>query len=302
MPPRKRARLSPASHASIPNTSTPATPSSTQPLNPPTSASADDPDALLLADPWTPEQTTALFRAIIRSKPTGVHRHMHMLQIAQTVQSQAGGNYEHLRLPAIWRKLAGLYELDALNEREEHFARNELMGQKEDVLDSAKGSGGRTGRKAKQKELSEAQEDLEMGSAFWPPELDDEDVAERMQQRRLKASEDEASDGTDEEEQSPARGTRATRGRGRGRGRGGIQSVRTTKTDYVDEELEKDDEDEDANDEESGAGDDGEGPPEGEGSTNASSPAPARGTRSTTTRSSASVRGNRGRGRGGRKR
>ncbi|KAF2136758.1 uncharacterized protein K452DRAFT_353785 [Aplosporella prunicola CBS 121167] len=99
MPPKKRAK---PTAVSTPRASTPSkTPN--KDLPPPTMIPLD-----LLTDPWTDDQETSLYKSIIRWKPTGVHKHIHMIQIASA----------HTRIPGIWRKLSQLYDLDALDERE----------------------------------------------------------------------------------------------------------------------------------------------------------------------------------------
>ncbi|KAI9672543.1 MAG: hypothetical protein M1817_003309 [Caeruleum heppii] len=116
MPPRGRPRLS-ASVASTPSktnqTSAAATPADT-------SNTTDEAFSKMLLDPWTDVQEIALFKAIIRWKPAGIHKHVRMIAIAQYIRqhTQVGPEDDHLRIPGIWRKLSSLYNLAAIDERE----------------------------------------------------------------------------------------------------------------------------------------------------------------------------------------
>ncbi|KAL8712027.1 MAG: hypothetical protein Q9220_003723 [cf. Caloplaca sp. 1 TL-2023] len=119
MPPKRKTRR--PSKA----TSTPAynanedTPASNEPLS-----EADHVDEISPPDDWTDEQEAALFKAMIRWKPVGVHKHFRMIALAQYLQNHGhiASEEEHLRIPAIWKKLGKLYNLEALNERENTFS------------------------------------------------------------------------------------------------------------------------------------------------------------------------------------
>ena len=104
-----------------------------------------------MADPtdlnarWTDEQETALFKAIVRFKPVGMHKHFRMLAIRQSLlaqgvidshdgDQQTAANVlpdklgadnaaiaadEHTSIPGIWAKLNSIYDLAGLDERED---------------------------------------------------------------------------------------------------------------------------------------------------------------------------------------
>ncbi|KAH9812668.1 Chromatin modification-related protein EAF7, partial [Teratosphaeria destructans] len=109
MPPRKKARVSRA--ASPAATSTLKTPP--PPPNPSTDAPPDD--------PWTDEEEIGLFKGLMTWKPTGIHKHFRLLALHHFLLAN---HYIHPANPhtkpaGIWRKLHALYDLDALDERED---------------------------------------------------------------------------------------------------------------------------------------------------------------------------------------
>jgi MRG-binding protein len=141
MPPKKRARVT--ATAASPTPSTTAPPSAASPAPPskstPSEASIKHPGTLpSTSDPWTTAQEIALFKALIRYKPTGMHKHFHMLSVSSFLRShghallppQTGTLSKqkeeqlvpHTRIAGVWEKLSAIYDLDILNEREDQHA------------------------------------------------------------------------------------------------------------------------------------------------------------------------------------
>ncbi|KAF3480063.1 uncharacterized protein GIQ15_05410 [Arthroderma uncinatum] len=113
MPPRKKQKTS-------------STPSQAEHPQPTPTGREIDYDAIV-ADPWTDEQETSLLKGIIRWKPAGMHKHFRMLAISDYMKSQgyATPTEQHTRIPGIWKKLGTLYNLPALDEREEPVSTEE---------------------------------------------------------------------------------------------------------------------------------------------------------------------------------
>ena len=136
----------------------------------------------MLSGPWTPTQETALYKLIIHHKPTGLHKHMHMLSIYHSLRSQghvhlhsnpsqkhpkgtaAAATYTstpHLRIPALWEKLRQLYDLEALDEREDSWRFGNLTYDEEgDVADPSSSSSPERGKNG-----------AKQGSGFWAREF-----------------------------------------------------------------------------------------------------------------------------------
>ncbi|KAF2713245.1 CT20-domain-containing protein [Pleomassaria siparia CBS 279.74] len=117
MPPRKRAKASAAS--------TPL--ADTQPRTPQDSGvvaqsqnQTSPQDENLLNDPWNDDEEIELFKSMMRTKPTGLHKHFRMISIHSNLRSHGFVNEEtpHTRTAGIWRKLETLFDLQALDERE----------------------------------------------------------------------------------------------------------------------------------------------------------------------------------------
>ncbi|KAI4649219.1 hypothetical protein J4E93_003533 [Alternaria ventricosa] len=116
MPPRKKAK---ASAASTPLRDT-------QPQTPQDSGVVQSQDELL-SDPWADEQETQLLKSMMKWKPTGMHKHFRMISIHTDMRSHgfASDDAPHTRIPGVWKKLSQLYDLDALDTRENEFAFSE---------------------------------------------------------------------------------------------------------------------------------------------------------------------------------
>ena len=118
MPPKKRTRISTAT--------SPAPPPSTEKAAADTEHDDEEAalqaqlDAQIVADPWTDDEEIGLFKGLIKWKPTGMHKHFHLLSLQQYLLTNGYINpgAPHTRMPGIWAKLRSLYDLEALDERE----------------------------------------------------------------------------------------------------------------------------------------------------------------------------------------
>ncbi|KAF2451033.1 CT20-domain-containing protein [Karstenula rhodostoma CBS 690.94] len=111
MPPRKKAKASAAS--------TPL--ADVQPKTPQDAGPTAEQEQL--NDAWADEQETQLFKSMMKWKPTGIHKHFRIISIHADLRSHgfAADDTPHTRIPAIWSKVASLYDLRALDEREDAY-------------------------------------------------------------------------------------------------------------------------------------------------------------------------------------
>ncbi|KAL5410420.1 hypothetical protein PMIN03_005439 [Paraphaeosphaeria minitans] len=111
MPPRKKAKAR-ATSTPLPDAQ-PKTPQDTGPTA----------EQELLNDAWADEQETQLFKSMMKWKPTGIHKHFRIISIHADLRSHgfAADDAPHTRIPAIWSKVASLYDLRALDEREDAY-------------------------------------------------------------------------------------------------------------------------------------------------------------------------------------
>lgn len=143
MPPKRKARSSLAS-VSTPKTPTPLrdedsvdvdTPQAADtPATPAATTTSNNkhhypPDAEVLGNLWTADQESSLFKAIIRWKPTGMHKHFRMLSISEHLRNHGfDPDVEaHTRIPSIWAKLRTQYDLDIIDDRDNIY-RGEAAG------------------------------------------------------------------------------------------------------------------------------------------------------------------------------
>ncbi|KAI9762061.1 MAG: hypothetical protein M4579_000697 [Chaenotheca gracillima] len=121
MPPKKKARLSPPS-ASTPQQDVAGVETAT-PTAPETPGNRDVVGSELTLDPWTDDQEITLFKGLIRWKPAGMHKNFRMIALSQFMREHgyASARSPHTRTPGIWKKLESLYDLDAIDEREDAF-------------------------------------------------------------------------------------------------------------------------------------------------------------------------------------
>ncbi|KAK7957116.1 CT20 family protein [Apiospora aurea] len=135
MPPKRKGRASLASN-STPKTPTPLPDDSAMDVDTPhdadTPRAADTPVATqpsqpMPSDAWTDDQVASLLKAIIRWKPTGMHKHFRVIAISEMLRNHGikPEVHPHTRIPGIWAKLGQLYNLAAIDERDNSYAFNE---------------------------------------------------------------------------------------------------------------------------------------------------------------------------------
>ncbi|KAL4809352.1 chromatin modification-related protein EAF7-domain-containing protein [Aspergillus unguis] len=263
MPPRKKPKLS----AQADNAQSPAT-------TPAEGPSRVTPSYDLVTDPWTDEQETALLKGVIKWKPVGMHKHFRMVAISEFMKSQgyAPSHAEHTRIPGIWKKLGTLYNLPALDEREDSL-------------------------------ITDISEEADGKDVYCPFELPEDEYGDMMFERRL-AGEGSPSPGpsgaaesrrgstvadTDEPRSSPVPPRGRKPGRGRPAGRGTRSSrlyveveTRRQSPEEEEEEAESEEENEESEEEESEGAKEESEEDEGDGDTG-SSPT-GRSTRARTTK------------------
>ncbi|CAK4033723.1 Chromatin modification-related EAF7 [Lecanosticta acicola] len=128
MPPKKKARASPEPQAA----KTP-TPTST----------AASPDEAALNDPWTDDEEIGLFKGLMRWKPTGIHKHFRLMCLHAWLleNNHIHPRNEHTKPAGIWRKLSQMYDLPALDAREDARQLSPLRtGGEQDEMDEDKGN------------------------------------------------------------------------------------------------------------------------------------------------------------------
>ncbi|KAI1272573.1 CT20-domain-containing protein [Xylaria sp. FL0933] len=91
------------------------TPVTTKPNHPPESE--------ILGDLWTEDQISSLFKAIIRWKPSGMHKHFRIIAISEHLRNHGfDPDVEtHTRIPGIWTKLRQFFDMEMIDERDNSF-------------------------------------------------------------------------------------------------------------------------------------------------------------------------------------
>ncbi|KAK3655223.1 hypothetical protein LTR56_003644 [Elasticomyces elasticus] len=121
MPPRKKVKTS-------------LTASPTPVSNPQTLAEADNASPASDRELWTDEEELGLFKGLMTWKPTGIHKHFRLLALHHFLLENhyIHPRNEHTKPAGIWRKLNTLYDLEALDEREDARQLSDLSLEDED--------------------------------------------------------------------------------------------------------------------------------------------------------------------------
>ncbi|CZT23572.1 uncharacterized protein RCC_09286 [Ramularia collo-cygni] len=177
MPPRKRARHSRTTTATASPSPSPSPQQQQQ--QQPDEQDPPSPSSPSSSDAWTDAEETALFRALLRYKPTGIHKHHRMLALHSWLldNHHIHPRNPHTRPPGIWKKLNGLYDLKALDAREDARQLERIEGVEEGgvVLDG---------------EWSDVEGLVEVGE-FGLPVSEDEGVRREVWRRRLRGDIDD---------------------------------------------------------------------------------------------------------------
>ncbi|GAB7337012.1 hypothetical protein MBLNU457_g2426t1 [Dothideomycetes sp. NU457] len=122
MPPKRKSRPStrtttPAASSPLAAEPSPAPQATTSPSPSPSHTAAER----TLLSSWTTPQETGLFKALIKYKPTGIHKHVRMLSIRSYLLSNGyiHPSAPHTRIAGLWLKVSTLYDLKALDQRED---------------------------------------------------------------------------------------------------------------------------------------------------------------------------------------